>query len=155
MPPRTLTITRPYAVGGSAPERTDRRGLHNPGQSIATAIALLGFPIAAVQLRADGPVPVDRLEVSSRRRHLDVIGARDVEGAAAADAQIGAGRADQRLGLRRIRFSEGGAGIGALSDGRSLHWSALNTVKRCPSWLRARCRASFTEVGQSWWARDP
>jgi hypothetical protein len=48
MPPRTLTITRPYAVGGSAPERTDRRGLHNPGQSIATAIALLGFPIAAV-----------------------------------------------------------------------------------------------------------
>src|SRR6266851_2782157 len=50
---------------------------------------------------ADGPVPIDRLEISRRRRDLDVVGARDVEGAVAADAEIGAGRADQRLGLRQ------------------------------------------------------
>ena len=49
----------------------------------------------------DRPVPVDRLEEGRRRRHLDVIGARDIEGAVAADADIGAGRADQRLGLRQ------------------------------------------------------
>jgi hypothetical protein len=62
---------------------------HNPALGIMT------------QLMTDGPVPVDRLEISRRRRHLDVVGARDVERAAAADTQIGAGRADQRLGLRQ------------------------------------------------------
>ena len=53
------------------------------------------------ELMKDGPVPVDRLEKRRGRRHLDVVGARDVEGAVAADADIGAGRADQRLGLRQ------------------------------------------------------
>jgi hypothetical protein len=33
------------------------------------------------------------------RRHLDVIGAGNIEGAVAADADIGAGRADQRASL--------------------------------------------------------
>ena len=47
------------------------------------------------------PVTINRLEERRRRRHLDVIVARDVEGAVAADADIGAGRADQRLGLRQ------------------------------------------------------
>ena len=49
----------------------------------------------------DGPVPVDGLEKSRGRRDLDVIGARDIEGAVAADADIGAGSNDQRLGLRQ------------------------------------------------------
>ena len=50
---------------------------------------------------ANRPMTVDRLEEARRRRHLDVIGARHIEGAVAADADIGAGRADQRLGLRQ------------------------------------------------------
>jgi hypothetical protein len=49
---------------------------------------------------ADSPMPVDRLEISRGRRHLNEIAARDVEGAIAANAQIGVGRADQRFGLR-------------------------------------------------------
>ena len=49
----------------------------------------------------NGPVKIDRLKERGRRGDLDVIGARDVEGAVAADADIGAGRADQRLGLRQ------------------------------------------------------
>jgi hypothetical protein len=53
------------------------------------------------QFMADGPVPVNRLEIGRGRRHLDVVFAGDVEGAVAANAQIGAGRADQRLGLRQ------------------------------------------------------
>jgi hypothetical protein len=47
------------------------------------------------------PVPVDRFKISRGRRHLDEVFARDVEGAVAANAQIGAGRADQRRGLRQ------------------------------------------------------
>jgi cell division GTPase FtsZ len=47
------------------------------------------------------PVKIHRLEEIRRRRHLDVVRARHVEGAIAADADIGAGRADQRLGLRQ------------------------------------------------------
>jgi hypothetical protein len=46
-------------------------------------------------------VPVDRLEVNRRRRRLDKIGAWDIERAIAANAQIGAGGGDQRLGLRQ------------------------------------------------------
>ena len=60
-----------------------------------------------VQRRA---VPVDRLEIGLRRRHLHEVGRRHVEGAAAADAEVDAGRRDQRLdpgldqaGLRRRR----------------------------------------------------
>ena len=45
------------------------------------------------------PVPVDRLEIGVGPRHLDVVVGRAVEGAVAADAEIGAGRADQGLGL--------------------------------------------------------
>jgi hypothetical protein len=53
------------------------------------------------QFMTDGPVPVDRLEERRGRRHPDVVFARDVEGTVTADAEIGAGRADQRLGLRQ------------------------------------------------------
>ena len=53
------------------------------------------------ELVADRPVKIDRLEEGRRRGHLDGVGARDIEGAVAADADIGAGRADQRLGLRQ------------------------------------------------------
>src|SRR6516165_11304587 len=50
---------------------------------------------------ADRSVKIYWLVERRRRRHLDVIGAWDIEGAVAADADIGAGRADQRLGLRQ------------------------------------------------------
>ena len=90
----------------------------------------MAAPLQCAELMTDGAVPVDRLEISRRRRHLDEIGARHIEGAIAADAEIGAGRADQRLGLRQDRdCSATGAGGGATSAGRSSHWSALKTVK--------------------------
>src|SRR5882757_5901371 len=53
------------------------------------------------QFMTHRPVPVDRLEKSSRRRDLDVIGTGQVECAITADAQIGTGRTDQCLGLRQ------------------------------------------------------
>jgi hypothetical protein len=53
------------------------------------------------ELVADRAVPVDRLEKGRGRRHLNVIGARNVGGSIASDAQIGAGCADQPLGLRQ------------------------------------------------------
>src|SRR5580658_9295882 len=46
------------------------------------------------------PVPIDRLEISLRRRHLDEIMGRAIEGPRPADAEIGTGGCDQRLGLR-------------------------------------------------------
>ena len=53
------------------------------------------------ELMANRPVKINRLKEGRGRRHLDVVGAGDVEGAVAADADIGAGRTDQRLGLRQ------------------------------------------------------
>src|SRR5206468_11942907 len=47
-----------------------------------------------------GSVPVDRLEIGSRRRHLHEIARRVVVGARTADAEIRAGRRDQCLGSR-------------------------------------------------------
>lgn len=44
-------------------------------------------------------MPVDRLEIGVRPGHLHVILRGAVEGPVAADAKIGAGRGDQRLGL--------------------------------------------------------
>ena len=46
---------------------------------------------------------IDRLKERGGRGHLDVIGARHVEGAGAADADLGAGGNDQRLGLRQYQ----------------------------------------------------
>ena len=43
------------------------------------------------------PVPIDRLEIGGRRRNLDVVERRDIEGTIAADAEIDTGRPDQRL----------------------------------------------------------
>ena len=51
------------------------------------------------KLMEGGAVPVDRLEIGCRRRHLHEIARRAVEGPVAADAEIDAGRRDQRLGL--------------------------------------------------------
>jgi hypothetical protein len=62
---------------------------HNPDRGIMNQF---------MQHRA---MPVDRLEVARRRRHLDKILARHIKGTVAADANVGAGRADQRLGLRQ------------------------------------------------------
>ncbi len=53
-----------------------------------------------VQRRA---VPVDRLEIGLRRRHLDVVLRRHIEGAFAADAEIDARRLDQRLDQAGLR----------------------------------------------------
>jgi hypothetical protein len=51
------------------------------------------------QFVADGPVPVHWLDIGRGRRHPYEIFAGDVEGFIAADADIGAGCADQRLRL--------------------------------------------------------
>ena len=53
------------------------------------------------EFMADRPVKINRLEEGRGRRHLDVVGAGHVISAVAADANVGAGRADQRLGLRQ------------------------------------------------------
>src|SRR5438128_3428532 len=52
------------------------------------------------ELVESGSVPVDRLEIGSRRRHLHEIARHVVVGARTADAEIRAGRRDQRLGSR-------------------------------------------------------
>src|SRR6202166_4239971 len=52
------------------------------------------------ELMECGPVPIDRFEVSRRRWHLHEIAGRVVVGARTADAEIRAGRRDQRLGSR-------------------------------------------------------
>ena len=53
------------------------------------------------KLMQGGPVPVDRFEIGVRPRDLDEIMVRAVEGAIAADAEVGAGRSDERLDLRQ------------------------------------------------------
>ena len=53
------------------------------------------------KLMQGGPVPVDRFEIGVRPRDLDEIMVGAVEGAIAADAEVGAGRNDERLGLRQ------------------------------------------------------
>src|ERR1700682_4860014 len=47
------------------------------------------------------PVPIDWLEIRVGPRDLHIIVGRTVEGAIAADAEIGAGRGDQRFGFRQ------------------------------------------------------
>lgn len=61
---------------------------HNSGRGIMT------------QLVQCGPVPVDRFEIGLGRRDLHIVERRHIEGAIAADAEIDAGGADQRLDLR-------------------------------------------------------
>jgi hypothetical protein len=87
--PRSVQIMPTRRVAGEALPAADPTMRHNPTLGIMT------------QLMTDGPVKIDRLEKRRGRWHLDVVFARDIEGAVAADADIGAGRADQRLGLRQ------------------------------------------------------
>jgi hypothetical protein len=47
-----------------------------------------------------GPMPIDRLKVSRRRRDLHEIAARIIVGARAADAEVGTGRGNQGFSLR-------------------------------------------------------
>ena len=93
-----------------------------------------------------GSVPIDRLEIGLRRRHLHEIVRRAVEGARAADAEIDAGRGDQRFGLRldqarrerrrdRMRFL-----------GQASHWSVLKTVKRLRNGIASAPRRSPPRV---------
>src|SRR5882672_10719370 len=56
-------------------------------------------PVA--KLMQSRPVPVDWLKIGVRPRHLDEIMERAIEGAIAADAEVGAGRGNQRLGPRQ------------------------------------------------------
>jgi hypothetical protein len=58
---------------------------------------------------------IDRLEIRRGRRNLDVVLARYIEGAVPADAQVGAGRADQRFGLRQDQvFGKGWRGCAGI-----------------------------------------
>jgi hypothetical protein len=50
------------------------------------------------ELMERGPVPIDRLEIGSRRRHLHEIARSVVVGARTADAEIRTGGGNQRLG---------------------------------------------------------
>src|SRR6267154_2365343 len=59
---------------------------HNPGHGIMT------------ELMERGPVPIDRLEIGSRRRHLHEIARRVIVGVSAADAEIRARGGNQCLG---------------------------------------------------------
>jgi hypothetical protein len=61
---------------------------HNPDYGIMTEL---------VQRRA---MPVDRLEIRFRLRHLDEIRPWAIESTVTTNAKIGAGGGDQRLGLR-------------------------------------------------------
>ena len=60
---------------------------HNPGYGIMP------------QLVQGRPVPVDRLEIRLRRRHLHIVERRGIESAVPADAEVDAGRPDQGLDL--------------------------------------------------------
>ena len=60
-------------------------------------------------------VPVDRLEIGLRRRHLHIVLRRHIEGAIAADAEVDAGRLDQRFDARLDH-----AGRRRRRDGRDL-----------------------------------
>src|SRR5437879_4698042 len=82
-------LCRTCRVAGEALPAVDQTMRHNPA---------LGIMATFMKNR---PVKIYRLEESRRRWHLDVIGARDIEGAVAADADIGAGGPDQRFGLRQ------------------------------------------------------
>jgi hypothetical protein len=62
---------------------------HNPGYGIMAQF---------VQCR---PVPIHRLEIGLRRRHPNIVCRDIVGGAISADAQIGTGRFNQRLGARQ------------------------------------------------------
>src|SRR5882672_5873736 len=59
----------------------------------------MAAPVA--ELMEGRPMPVDRLKIGVRSRHLDVVVGWAVEGAVAADAEVSAGPGDQCLGLRQ------------------------------------------------------
>jgi hypothetical protein len=73
-----------------------------------------GMPAGVRQLMQRGPVPVDRLEIGSRSRHLNVVVARTVEGPVAPNTEVDPDRTDQRFDLRlnymRRRGDAGGIG---------------------------------------------
>src|SRR4030088_888481 len=65
---------------------------HNPGYGIMA------------DLMEGSPVPIDRFEIRLRRRHLYEISRRVIEGTCSTDAEIRAGRRDQRPGFRFDHF---------------------------------------------------
>ncbi len=83
------------------------------------------------QLVQGGAVPVDRLEIGLRRRDHHEVRTRRIEGAVAADAEVDAGRPDQRLDARldqarRRRWRDGRYlgrqvfALGSVKDGEPL-----------------------------------
>ena len=72
--------------------RTERAGQI----AVEAAVMAAGVP----QLMQGRPVPVDRLEIGLRRRHLHIVERRHIEGAIAANTEVNAGSPDQRLDLR-------------------------------------------------------
>lgn len=66
---------------------------------VAAQPVLGARPVAELVQR--GPMPVHRLEIGLRRRHLDGVGHHVVEGAIATDLDVRPGDADQGFGLRQ------------------------------------------------------
>ena len=97
---------------------------------------------AMTELMQCGPVPIDRLEIGLRRRHLHKIVRRVVEGRLAADAEIRAGGGDQRLGLGLDQIRVGGGARSTTSSGRPSHCAVLKTVKRFRNGMRLAPRRS-------------
>src|SRR5260370_22998387 len=60
-----------------------------------------GMATPMAELMQGRPMPVDGLEIGLRPRDLDEIVVGAVEGALAADAEVGAASGDQRLGMRQ------------------------------------------------------
>jgi hypothetical protein len=97
-------------------------------------------------------MPVDRLEIRLRRRHLNGVVRRHVEGAIAADAEVDTRRLDQRLdarldqaGLRRRRRD--GKAVGQILALRDVeHGEALQERNRL-RFLGGLLRALLFVVG--------
>jgi hypothetical protein len=113
---------------------------HNPAYGIMAEL---------MQGRA---MPVDRLEIRLRRRHLNGVVRRHVEGAIAADAEVDTRRLDQRLdarldqaGLRRRRRD--GKAVGQILALRDVeHGEALQERNRL-RFLGGLLRALLFVVG--------
>src|SRR5258706_10286917 len=85
-----------------------------------------------------GPVPIDWLEIRVGPRDLHIIVGRTVEGAIATDAEIGAGRGDQRFGLRQDQTVRHRHGRGYETLGKALALIAVEDREAFEEWDRAR-----------------
>src|SRR5882672_8430915 len=95
------------------------------------------------ELMERGPVPIDWLEIGSRRRHLDEIARRVVVGARTADSEIRAGRGNQSLrsGLNLARWRRDDRRRNLL--GQAIALVGVEDGKALEKRDRARLLASF------------